>query len=217
MVTILLGTNILQNCSLFSWAWRTSAKEINQPCTPGFTQFAFFLSHECFVQWFKSLVMFHWEDTYHRFLVHISSAQLLIHLQMSMSDGYSMLETATCFHPWFINHIHCEIKVNRGKNCKAQSSHSSIQGNVVPSFTSDDGSAISNSVPGAHGFEQGLICSAHSLIWPPSKTGRTRSWLLVSVKIYCYVSKQMGRTLLTLQSFSFNGQVEFSCRWRAHK
>lgn len=38
-------------------------KEINQTCTPGFTQFASFLSHKYFVQWFKTLVMFHWEDT----------------------------------------------------------------------------------------------------------------------------------------------------------
>lgn len=184
-------------------------------------QFASLLSYECFVQWFKTLVMFHWEDTYHRFLIHISLVQL-IHLQMSMSDGCSMRLIPwddNCFHPWFIHHMHCEIKTNQGKNCETQSSHSYMQGQVIVSFTPHNGSAVPNSMPGAHGFEQGPICSAHS-----DRSVKLAAWSFHYCCHWRYTDTFLNEWIEIFSHCSrspfshfFNRQVEFSWRWRADK
>lgn len=164
--------------------------------------------------------MFHWEDTYHRFLIHISPVQL-IHLQMSMSDGCSMHLIPwddNCFHPWFIYHMHCEIKTNQGKNCETQSSHSYTQGQVIVSFTPHNGSAVPNSMPGAHGFEQGPVCSAHS-----DRSVKLAAWSFHYCCHWRYTDTFLNEWIeishCSRSPFShfFNRQVEFSWRWRADK
>lgn len=99
VVTTLLGTNILQNCLLFSWAWRTSPKRDPSGLHT-------WLHTGCFSSVIGVLCAMISDSgsvplgrTYHRFLVHISTVQFLIHLQVSTLDGYSMLETRTLSAP----------------------------------------------------------------------------------------------------------------------
>lgn len=153
--------------------------------------------HECFVLWFKMLVVFHWKDTHHSFLVHIYTVQLLIHLEMSTPDGYSMLETVTLSNPASnIMHI-----VNLKQTDKLFSH------------------LLQMKFPRA--CLKSMDLCKHSLIWPCSKTCSTRFLLLMSMQVYwvnvSYCSLiEVNYFILGLWGF-FDRQVKFSQRWRTDK